>query len=262
MLLWPTAPRQFSACAPVRSWRLSMRFRPCGAIVIVGADALVAWITAPPDRARRPRWCGAGSGAIPAAGQEPAPRLGGWLVCWRQGRSGTKARSAWSPPTSRSGPSSIATERPAAPPPALPLRGGGEPLSGRRLLGLARHHRRHRRGRAGERAGPRWRQHRRRYARGRSRSGPLRRGAPRRHRLRHRAPRVSVRAIPTDNGSASRASNVRDACRRLGRRHRLARPYRPQTNVTAQRLIRTVLAEWADARAYPSSVARAAAVGP
>jgi transposase InsO family protein len=43
----------------------------------------------------------------------------------------------------------------------------------------------------------------------------------------------------------------------LNLRHHWTRPYRPQTNGKAERFIRTCLAEWAYARSYPTSVARA-----
>lgn len=78
----------------------------------------------------------------------------------------------------------------------------------------------------------------------------------------YRAHGVAVRAILTDNGSAYRSHAFRAACVRLGIRHRRTRPYRPQTNGKAERFIRTLLGEWAYARAYPTSGARAAALAP
>ena len=71
---------------------------------------------------------------------------------------------------------------------------------------------------------------------------------------------VVVRALLTDNGSAYRGHRFGALCGRLGVRHHWTRPYRPQTNGKAERFIRTCLGEWAYARAYPTSVARASAL--
>jgi transposase InsO family protein len=71
---------------------------------------------------------------------------------------------------------------------------------------------------------------------------------------------VVVRALLTDNGSAYRGHRFGALCGRLGVRHHWTRPYRPQTNGKAERFIRTCLAEWAYARSYPTSVARASAL--
>ena len=43
---------------------------------------------------------------------------------------------------------------------------------------------------------------------------------------------------------------------RLGARHLVTRPYRPQTNGKAERFIKTLLAEWAYVRLYLSNPAR------
>jgi transposase InsO family protein len=71
---------------------------------------------------------------------------------------------------------------------------------------------------------------------------------------------ITVRALLTDNGSAYRGHRFAALCGRLGLRHHWTRPYRPQTNGKAERFIRTCLGEWAYARAYPTSVARASAL--
>jgi transposase InsO family protein len=68
---------------------------------------------------------------------------------------------------------------------------------------------------------------------------------------------VAVRGLLTDNGSAYRGHRFEALCGRLGLRHHWTRPYRPQTNGKAERFIRTCLGEWAYARSYPTSVARA-----
>jgi len=69
---------------------------------------------------------------------------------------------------------------------------------------------------------------------------------------------VTVARVMTDNGSCYRSKAFRDACRDLGIRHIRTRPYTPKTNGKAERFIQTALREWAYARAYPNSDARAA----
>jgi transposase InsO family protein len=71
---------------------------------------------------------------------------------------------------------------------------------------------------------------------------------------------VAMQALLTDNGSAYRGHRFGALCDRLGLRHHWTRPYRPQTNGKAERFIRTCLGEWAYARSYPTSVARASAL--
>jgi transposase InsO family protein len=71
---------------------------------------------------------------------------------------------------------------------------------------------------------------------------------------------VAVQALLTDNGSAYRGRRFGALCGQLGLRHHWTRPYRPQTNGKAERFIRTCLGEWAYARSYPTSVARASAL--
>ncbi len=60
----------------------------------------------------------------------------------------------------------------------------------------------------------------------------------------------------TDNGNGYRSHAHAALCRRLGIRHLFTRPYRPKTNGKAERLIQTLLREWAYAAAYPTSAAR------
>lgn len=69
---------------------------------------------------------------------------------------------------------------------------------------------------------------------------------------------VIVRRVMTDNGSCYRSFAFQAACRDLGLKHLRTRPYTPQTNGKAERFIKTALNEWAYARAYPTSDARAA----
>jgi transposase InsO family protein len=71
---------------------------------------------------------------------------------------------------------------------------------------------------------------------------------------------VQVRAVMSDNGSAYVAHAYREALAELGLRHLRIRPYRPRTNGKAERLIQTLLNEWAYERIYGSSQERAAAL--
>ena len=71
---------------------------------------------------------------------------------------------------------------------------------------------------------------------------------------------VVVQRVLTDNGGCYRSHLWRDTCTELGITHKRTRPYRPQTNGKAERFIRTCLGEWAYARSYPTSVARASAL--
>jgi transposase InsO family protein len=71
---------------------------------------------------------------------------------------------------------------------------------------------------------------------------------------------VRVRAVMSDNGSAYIAHAYRRALSELGLRHLRIRPYRPRTNGKAERLIQTLLNEWAYARIYGSSPERTAAL--
>jgi transposase InsO family protein len=71
---------------------------------------------------------------------------------------------------------------------------------------------------------------------------------------------ITVERLITDNGSAYRSTVHAIACRALGIRHLRTRPYRPQTNGKAERLIRTMLGGWAYGALYRNSSERAAAL--
>jgi transposase InsO family protein len=71
---------------------------------------------------------------------------------------------------------------------------------------------------------------------------------------------VQVKAVMSDNGSAYIANAYRTALVELGLRHLRIRPYRPRTNGKAERLIQTLLNEWAYERIYGSSAERTAAL--
>lgn len=71
-----------------------------------------------------------------------------------------------------------------------------------------------------------------------------------------------IRRLLTDNGFAYRARVFAQACRTWSVRQRFTRPYHPQTNGKAERLIQTLLREWAYRTPYASSARRTAALQP
>jgi transposase InsO family protein len=73
---------------------------------------------------------------------------------------------------------------------------------------------------------------------------------------------VTVERVMTDNGSAYRSHDWRQACGGFALRHLRTRPYTPRTNGKAERFIQTSLREWAYLQAYASSDERAAAMRP
>jgi transposase InsO family protein len=70
---------------------------------------------------------------------------------------------------------------------------------------------------------------------------------------------IRIERAMTDNGAPYK-KRWREALQRLGIETRYTRPYRPQTNGKAERLIQTLLREWAYAGAYPGNAARCAAL--
>ena len=56
---------------------------------------------------------------------------------------------------------------------------------------------------------------------------------------------IQTQRILTDNGNPYRSKLFARACKALGIKHTFTRPYRPQTNGKAERLIQTLLREWA-----------------
>ena len=73
---------------------------------------------------------------------------------------------------------------------------------------------------------------------------------------------IKVERVMTDNGSAYVSHTHAAACRQLGIRHLRTRPYRPRTNGKAERLIQTLLREWAYARVFQTSADRTEALNP
>lgn len=68
---------------------------------------------------------------------------------------------------------------------------------------------------------------------------------------------IRIERVLTDNGGACRSHAYRASVGDLGIRHKRTRPYRPQTNGKAERLIQTLLREWAYARPYATNRERA-----
>ena len=71
---------------------------------------------------------------------------------------------------------------------------------------------------------------------------------------------IRVTRVMTDNGSAYRSATFATMLASLDLRHLRTRPYTPRTNGKAERFIRTLLAEWAYAQAYRTSLARTRAL--
>ncbi len=64
---------------------------------------------------------------------------------------------------------------------------------------------------------------------------------------------ITCRWVLTDNGSAYRSRQWRQACTVLGLKAKRTRAYRPQINGKAERSIKTLQAKWAYAMPYTSS---------
>jgi transposase InsO family protein len=73
---------------------------------------------------------------------------------------------------------------------------------------------------------------------------------------------IRVRRVMTDNGSGYVSKVFTGACGQLRLRHLRTRPYTPRTNGKAERLIQTLLREWAYAQPYVTSKRRTAALRP
>ena len=71
---------------------------------------------------------------------------------------------------------------------------------------------------------------------------------------------IAVSRVMTDNGGAYRSRDFAAVMAAHQLRHLRTRPYTPRTNGKAERFIRTLLAEWAYAQAYRTSLARTLAL--
>jgi transposase InsO family protein len=67
---------------------------------------------------------------------------------------------------------------------------------------------------------------------------------------------VQIRAVLTDNGACYRSHAVARLLHRGRITHKRTRPYTPRTNGKVERVIQTLLQEWAYVRPYPSSQRR------
>jgi transposase InsO family protein len=71
---------------------------------------------------------------------------------------------------------------------------------------------------------------------------------------------IKIDRVMTDNGSCYRSKDFAKACRQLGIKHIMTKPYTPQTNGKAERFIQSALREWAYATAFEHSDQRCAAL--
>jgi transposase InsO family protein len=71
---------------------------------------------------------------------------------------------------------------------------------------------------------------------------------------------VTCQRVLTDNGSCYLSSDFAEARHELGLKHLRTRPYTPRTNGKAERLIKTLLREWAYAKPYQHSGQRTRAL--
>jgi transposase InsO family protein len=71
---------------------------------------------------------------------------------------------------------------------------------------------------------------------------------------------IRIDRVLTDNGAGYKSHAYRDAIGALDARHTRTRPWRPQTNGKAERVIQTLLREWAYGRLYRSNRERADAL--
>jgi transposase InsO family protein len=71
---------------------------------------------------------------------------------------------------------------------------------------------------------------------------------------------IRISRVLTDNGASYRSRTFAAHLARATISHRRTRPYTPRTNGKAERFIRTLLAEWAYAQAYRTSLARTLAL--
>ncbi len=67
---------------------------------------------------------------------------------------------------------------------------------------------------------------------------------------------IEVEELLTDNGSAYKSKDFNSYLAEQNIKHRFTRYYRPQTNGKAERLVQTMLKEWAYAKSYRSSAVR------
>ena len=69
-----------------------------------------------------------------------------------------------------------------------------------------------------------------------------------------------VEGVMTDNGKTYASNAFKGVLAKLKARHLLTKPYTPRTNGKVERMIQTLLREWAYARPYRNSIARSIAL--
>jgi len=74
--------------------------------------------------------------------------------------------------------------------------------------------------------------------------------------------RIRVERLLTDNGAGYKSHAFDAVCQQSGIRHLWTRPYTPRTNGKAERLVQTLLREWAYRRPYSNSRQRSRALKP
>lgn len=67
---------------------------------------------------------------------------------------------------------------------------------------------------------------------------------------------IQVKRVLTDNGPCYKSRMFKKAINKLGARHIFTRPYRPQTNGKAERMIQTLTREWSYGQRYNTSEER------
>jgi transposase InsO family protein len=73
---------------------------------------------------------------------------------------------------------------------------------------------------------------------------------------------IRIDRVLTDNGAPFRSRAFRALCVKLGIKHKFTRPYTPRTNGKVERMIQTLLREWAYRFRYDSSHERRRWLGP
>jgi hypothetical protein len=71
---------------------------------------------------------------------------------------------------------------------------------------------------------------------------------------------ATLLVVLTDNGAGYRSNAYRDTLATIGARHKRTRPWRPQTNGKAERVIQTLLREWAYGQPYTTNRERSDAL--
>jgi transposase InsO family protein len=71
---------------------------------------------------------------------------------------------------------------------------------------------------------------------------------------------ITIERVLSDNGGCYKSRDFLKTCAELSITPKRTRPYRPQTNGKAERMIQTLIREWAYRHSYPSSFERTSAL--